>query len=253
MARQAFDLDGRRVEVWSVRTDAPAGLTDRFAAILAPDEIARAARLRIPRQRDAFVLARGILRTLLGRYLGISPASVRFQYGSNGKPALATLADLHFNASHTQGLAVFAFASGCALGVDVERIRAMPLMHGIARRFLCAEEAGELQSLQKGEQEHAFFLCWTRKEAYIKAIGEGMAAQLDSFRVTLRPGRPARLIFAASDPHDTGEWNLCDLRLAPQFAAALVYRGAQRSVALMGALDSATVLVGLEDRVCAIP
>jgi 4'-phosphopantetheinyl transferase len=252
MLSSAFDLEGRRIEVWTVRTAASLGVTDEHMPILAPDEIDRAARLRIPCQRDAFILVRGILRTLLGRYLDVSPASIRFQYGSNGKPALAALADLHFNASHTEGLAVFAFASGCALGVDIERMRAMPQMHSIARRFFCAEEADELQYLNQDRQEQAFFLCWTRKEAYIKAIGGGMAVPLDSFRVTLAPDQPARLIHVATDQvsadHDeTGKWNLCDLSLAPDYAAALAYRGVKRTVAILPALDAAAVFSGARD------
>ena len=185
------------------------------------------------------MIARGLLRTLLGRYLQVSPASIVFKYGSKGKPALAGPAGIDFNVSHSGGLAVFAFTADCEVGVDVERIRPRPDMQGIANRFFCSEEAAELMSLTAGQREHGFYLCWTRKEAYIKASGDGLSVPLDSFRVTLRPGQPARFVHVANDPTASTEWSLHDLHLAAGYAAALAYRDAERPIVVAPIADAA--------------
>ena len=142
-----------------------------------------------------------------------------------------------------RGLAVFAFTIGCRVGVDIEQIRGLLQdMQSIASRFFCSEEATELMSLIADQRELGFYLCWTRKEAYIKAIGDGLSASLDSFRVTLRPGQPARFIHLADGRGSAEEWTLTDLQLAPNYAAALAYHDMERPVALSPVIDAAEVL-----------
>jgi 4'-phosphopantetheinyl transferase len=234
-----FDLAGRIVHVWPVRTEAPSAAAEWFEPYLSPDEKGRAARFRFERDRNSFVVVHGVLRILLGRYLNISPAGILFKYGSKGKPAIAGSAGIDFNVSHTDGLAVFAFTAGCEVGVDVERIRPLPDMQSIADRFFCSEEAAELMLLTANQREHGFYLCWTRKEAYIKAIGDGLSASLDSFRVTLRPSQPARFIHLANDTSASQAWSLHDLRLAYDYAAALAYRDAERPIVILPMVDPA--------------
>jgi len=213
----------------------------------------RAAQFRFERDRNSFVLARGVLRTLLGRYLHISPAGIRFEYRPKGKPALALPAGIDFNVSHSGGLAVFAFTAGCEIGVDVESIRPLPDLQSIADRFFCAGEAAELMSLAADQREPAFYLCWTRKEAYIKASGDGLSAPLDGFRVTLRPGQPARFVHLANDTAQA--WSLHDLALASGYAAALAYRDAQRPVVVLPVADPAELpgVQGLGGRSANLP
>src|SRR5262249_20133919 len=153
-----------------------------FRSILAPDEKERAARFHFEHLRSAFIAARGVLRCLLGGYLNRHPGRVQFRYGARGKPALEPDAGIEFNLAHSGGLAVLAFASGCPIGVDLEQIRPIPELREIAARFFCAEEAAEIASLPSGERQRSFFRCWTRKEAYIKATGDGLSAPLDQFR-----------------------------------------------------------------------
>jgi 4'-phosphopantetheinyl transferase len=238
----SFDLSGRNVHVWPVRIDAPTAIAERFALYLGADEKDRAARFQFDRLRYPFVIARGVLRILLGHYLNVSPGILQFQYGSRGKPALAAPAWVDFNMSHSGGLAVFAFTAGCEVGVDVEHIRPLQDMQRIAERFFCSEEAQELMALPANQRDHGFYLGWTRKEAYIKAIGDGLSAPLNDFRLTLRPGQPARFVHIGNDPSSAEAWKLHDLELAPNYAAALAYRDTERPVVVLPILDPAELL-----------
>jgi 4'-phosphopantetheinyl transferase len=222
--------EGIAVRALRLEVDREAEL--RLAALLSDDERDRASRFVFDHLRRAYVAARGALRVQLGRYLHTDPASIVFAYGANGKPRLAS-GGLHFNLSHSAGIAVYAFTWGCEVGVDVERTRAIEDSADIARRFFCQEEALELERLGPEARDVGFFQCWTRKEAYIKALGEGLAAPLDSFRVTLTPGVPAQFVDIGGRQEETARWNLHDLRLAPGFAAALAYAGMPRSVTVI--------------------
>jgi 4'-phosphopantetheinyl transferase len=117
-----------------------------------------------------------------------------------------------------------AFTMDCDLGVDIEAVRPMPDIEDIARRFFCAEETADLMALSTAQRDQGFFLCWTRKEAYIKATGEGLSAPLDAFQVTLRPGEAARMIHLERDPIAAQAWTLHDLMPGSRYAAALAYR-----------------------------
>jgi len=227
-----YELIGRAVHVWPVSIQAPDSTVESFRRLLAPDETERAARFRFEHLRSSFILARGALRILLGRYLKSPPQDLTFSYGSKGKPTLRRPASLQFNASHSGDLALFAFTMDCEIGVDVEAIRPMPDSEDIAKRFFCTEETAELMSLPSGQRDRSFFLCWTRKEAYIKATGEGLSAPLDAFRVTLRPGEPARIIHLAGDPTAAQSWTLHDLAPGPGFAGALAYQEPPRPLEL---------------------
>jgi len=226
----SFDFKDRAIHVWPVRLTASDPALAELESVLAPDEKDRAARFRFERHQRAFIIARGALRTLLAGYLNQPPASVRFDYGSKGKPALVLPEGVHFNLSHSADLAAFAFTRACDIGIDVERIQPVPDMQDVARRFFCAAETAELASLPEPQRELGFFHCWTRKEAYIKATGEGLSAPLDQFQVSLQPGAPARIFHLSGDAEAAAAWNLLDLDLTPGYAAALAYCGAPRPV-----------------------
>ena len=233
----SWQFAGRDIHIWTVRTTAPEAIAAEFEPVLAADEKDRAARFRFDRHRSSFMIARGTLRHLLGRYLDADPASLRFDYGSKGKPVLVSNADINFNVTHSGGLAAFAFTAGCELGIDLEDIRPLTGMESTANRFFCAEEAAEILSLPPGEREAAFFRCWTRKEAYIKATGDGLSAPLNEFRVTVSPDEPARLVHLAHDTHAAGAWTLHDLRLESGYASALAYRDRPRSLCVHPTAD----------------
>jgi len=172
-----------------------------------------------------------VLRIILSYYLSIPAADIHFSYGERGKPSLISSGlDLRFNSSHSGDIAIYSIACRCELGIDVEHIRSLPDMEQIAHRFFCTEEITDLLAAPAGERETAFFRCWTRKEAYIKAIGDGLAVPLDSFRVSLRSDDQIRIIGIYGDPDAAKAWNLHELVPADGFIGALAYRDSRRPV-----------------------
>ena len=241
----AEQLSGRAVHLWCVRTAAGAEVTSRFELLLSPEEKRRAASFGSEGLRQAFVVARGALRSILGFYLQRPPGSVLFAYGEQGKPALNPASPIQFNASHTGSVALFAFSLGCAVGIDVERVRQVEDLEEIAARFFCGAEVDELLALPEQQRADAFFRCWTRKEAYIKATGQGCSAKLNSFQVSLGEADAPRLIHLDGSRRAAQEWTLHHLDLAecaPGHMAALAYRDAERSLTMLRARNADDVL-----------
>lgn len=214
--------------VWALGFGLEAGEAELAAlsALLAPEEKARAERFYFPRHRRQFIVARGRLRRTLGEQLAVAPERLVFAYGPHGKPELAWPArtGLDFNLSHAGERALLAWTGAGAIGVDIERLR--PVTPGLAQRFFAAEEAEALAALPVAEQEAAFFRCWTRKEAYLKALGSGLARPLEGFVVSLAPGQPARLLAVRGDPEEARHWRLEHLDPAPGYCAAIALRRA---------------------------
>jgi 4'-phosphopantetheinyl transferase len=232
---------GPAIHVWPIRLEAGKDVLAGFQRVLAPDETARAARFSFDHLQRRFVLARGALRILLGYYLRTGAHRIQFSYGWKGKPRLAT-PGIDFNASRSGTVALLAFTLQCEIGVDIEQIRPLCDIQEIANRFFCAEESAELRALPVSEREHAFFVCWTRKEAYLKAVGDGLSAPLDGFRVALRPGQPARLIQSADGMSADKAWTLHDLNVTPHHAAALAYNDSPRPVYVLPLTEPAELL-----------
>ncbi len=213
-------LPKNEVHVWRAWLDAEPAQYSRLRQHLSEDEIARANRFVFPRDRDHFIVARGTLRELLGAYLQSAPRSLQFTTGKFGKPALADQNNFRFNVTHSHGLALYAFAVEAQVGIDTEKIREDFGGRDIAERYFSKAEQKELLDLPSEVQATAFFLCWTRKEAYIKAHGDGLQIALDSFDVSLTPGMPETLRTS-----DKQAWSLRSFTPAPQFVAALVVQG----------------------------
>ena len=221
------------VHVFSLSLDPAAERLEDLASLLSADETDRASRFRFPRDRRRFVTGRASLRLILGACLGERPERVAFTYGERGKPALGARfkgAALSFNVSHSEDLGLVAVARGREVGVDVERRRPLRDAAAIAERFFSTREREELLALPEAEREAAFFAGWARKEAFIKATGEGLARPLDGFTVSLRAGEPARLTAVVDDPDEAARWSLVSLDPAPEFSAALVTRGGFREL-----------------------
>jgi 4'-phosphopantetheinyl transferase len=218
------------VEVWRASLDPPASALARLRELLAPGERERAARFRQPEHGRRFAAGRGMLRTLLGRHLDAPPAQIAFETNPYGKPRLAGAlqgAGLEFNLSHSRDVALFAFARGRAVGVDVEVLR--PDFGGlaIARRFFAPGEVRRLEALPEAARVRAFFECWTRKEACVKARGDGLFHALESFEAGFGPGCPAAILHP---PDEARRWRVFDLDAAPDCAAALVAEGRVESL-----------------------
>jgi 4'-phosphopantetheinyl transferase len=217
------------VHVWRAMLDWPAEAIAALEPVLSPDERERVRRFHFERDRRCHLIARGLLRTLLGRYLGMAPDELRFDYSPFGKPSLATglaTRPLQFNVSHAGELVLIAVAAGRTLGIDVEHIRTDIAVGEIAERFFSAHERDALATLPGDLQQQAFYDCWTRKEAYIKAVGDGLSLPLDQFDVAFLPGEPARLLATRPDPAEARRWSLRELQVADGYKAALAVEGA---------------------------
>jgi 4'-phosphopantetheinyl transferase len=190
--------------------DEPAWPSAELHASLEPTEHERAARFRFEEHRKRFVHGRGLLRHLLGRLLALPPAQLRFDYGPQGKPQLATGrgAALDFNFSHSGPWALLGISDGAAIGVDIELPRAVPELTKIARQHFAAGEQRALAALPASDQPAAFLAGWTRKEAFVKALGGGLAVPLDSFEVTLDPLAAAQLVHSADPAHPAAAFTL---------------------------------------------
>lgn len=212
-------LESGTVHVWRIALDQPDESLKRFRRTLEPDELNRAGRFHFEKHRRHFIVARGFLRSVVARYLETQPETLRFSYGAYGKPELTSEHVLRFNLSHSHEVALLAVTLDAELGVDVEHIRADFASEDVARRFFSRAEVEVFNALPKEEQVAAFFRCWTRKEAYIKAIGKGLSQALDAFDVTLAPGMQAALLRAEED--DAERWLMRDVDVGEGYAGAL--------------------------------
>jgi 4'-phosphopantetheinyl transferase len=220
----ALALPENEVHVWQSALDLPEESVAVLFALLSPDERGRATRFHFDRHRRSFIAARGFLRHVLARYLKRTPDELAFTYGSRGKPNLAA-EDLRFNLSHSGDCAVLAVTRGREVGIDLEKIRPRVNLEGVARRFFAPAEVEALDSVAPGEKELAFFNCWTRKEAFIKATGEGLSRPLDRFEVSLRPGESARLLTVLDDPAEASRWSLCAFASRPGYVGCVAATG----------------------------
>jgi len=210
------------VHLWKKSFDTSREEIGRCFETLSPEERARAQRFLVEPPRRAFVLTRGTLRLLLGKYLDKAPSDLSFRYTEFGKPLLNEGNQLGFNVSHTDGVALLAFVRGPELGVDVEKIRPVKDLKDLANRFFSPAERDRLNTLEANDELHtAFFRCWTRKEAYIKGKGEGLSIPLHQFDVSLEPGETQALLATRPDPSEAGRWLLRDVTFDPSYVAAL--------------------------------
>jgi 4'-phosphopantetheinyl transferase len=228
-----FSLGATDVHIWAARLDLPSEALVRFASILSQDESDRAARFRFDTHRNRFIAARGILRSLLGAYLHSPPEELRFEYGSNGKPTLATpfaSSGLSFNLAHSEDFALIAVTRLGQIGVDVEQIRPLTDVDELVARFFSPRETALFQTLPTSQKNAAFFNLWTRKEAWLKAIGEGIAHSLNRVEVTFLPGEPAQLLALPETPGLKVDWALRELTPATGFVGAVALPDLQCSI-----------------------
>ncbi len=218
-------LQSNEVHVWRASLEEPPCCLETLLRTLSPDERQRAERFHFPRDRRHFIAGRGMLRLLLAGYLGQGPGEIQFCYNPQGKPRLCLdRGDLRFNLAHSQGLALYAFSRGRELGIDVERIRSDFDGEQLAQRFFSPRETAGLVSLPAQRRREAFFSCWTRKEAYLKATGLGLSLALDRFDVSLAPAAAA-LLATRHDPAEARRWSMRDLAPAPGYTGALAAEG----------------------------
>jgi len=213
-------LSSDHVHIWKIDLNQSESQLQAFRKTLSSDEIARAERFYFPEHRQRFIAGRSSLRSILGRYLGVEPSQVEFEYQPRGKPLLAAkFADkkLFFNLSHSQDLALCGVSCTRTIGVDLEHIRPMSDLENLAKRFFLPREYEVVKSLPLDQQQQVFFRYWTCKEAYLKATGDGLV-QLEQIEILLTTTEPAKLLVS-------GNWSLRELSPANNFAAAVVVAG----------------------------
>jgi 4'-phosphopantetheinyl transferase len=224
----SLKLETDEVHVWRASLNCTEAQVEILKHTLSADELKRARRYHFQKDREHFIVARGLLRTILGRYLDEEPSQLRFRYGPHGKPALSRVfgkETLSFNLSHSHGLALFAVSRGRELGIDLEYIQAHLADDQIAERFFSPREVELLRGLPKDVQREAFFIFWTRKESFIKATGKGLSLPLNQFEVSLVPGKPIVLLSTNGDHQKTSRWSLQPLAAGSGYAAALCVEG----------------------------
>ena len=220
--------DGTVEVVWG-RLDAELAALGDLTQYLSDEERLRANRFVFERDRRRFIVGRARLRGLLAARLGVEPDAVEIAYGTRGKPALSPKhsdSSLCFNVSHCEDVAVYAFSDSRQIGVDIEAVRELRDADDVAARFFSRGEHETYLALDVRDRPLGFFNCWTRKEAFIKAIGDGLYHPLDSFDVSLVPGDPARLLRVGTAPGESCGWQLESFVPAPGFVAAVVIEDA---------------------------
>lgn len=224
-APASFELLPDEVHIWRASLS-PLTLNPQPSTFLSPDELARAERFHFDRDRQRYIAGRGALRLILGRYLDCQPAEIAFDYGPQGKPALAApwdRSDLCFNATHSHEMALYAIARVRRVGIDVEHIREIREARGIARRYFTTAEAAQLEAAEP--LGAAFLRLWTRKEAVIKAVGVGLSMPLNCFDLSAVPGDGTGE-FAVQDAAAEGAvWTLFELSPGAGYLAAVVIEG----------------------------
>lgn len=227
---EGLTLGTEEVHLWRVRLDQQPSTVQAFLEILSPDERVRAGKYYFHRDFEHFVVARGVLRDIISRYINVLPDKIQFFYDQYGKPRLTSCeTPLCFNLSHAKGIALYAINKMHAIGVDIEYVREDFSTDEIAERFFSANELASLRALPSDLRTVAFFNCWTRKEAYIKALGEGLSHPLDRFTVSIISGQPARLLMT-DDPGETSRWTLMELSAGDGYIASLAVEGKVRTL-----------------------
>ena len=221
-------LDLGEIHVWRVSLAQTESCLQSLQQTLSTDERAKADRFVFPKDRSQFILSRGALRAILSRYLNISSHILRFDYNPYGKPSLIVTQGgntLRFNVSHSRGIALIAITKNLDIGVDIEGINPNFSCLEIAEKFFSPLENSVLRSLPEHLQATAFFTCWTRKEAYIKAVGKGLSIPLNKFDVSLAPGEPAALLNVEGNPEEASKWSLIELFPCSDMVAAVAVAG----------------------------
>jgi 4'-phosphopantetheinyl transferase len=233
-----LELSATQLDVWRIPVnDIGDEVLSRMESLLSADELKRAWRFHFRQDRIEYTTARSSLRRILARYTRSDPRQLALTYAAMGKPMLADSA-ISFNLSHSHGLAVCAVAMGREVGIDVERVRERASCDQIAERFFSPREFAAYRKVSAEERLRAFFECWTRKEAFLKARGSGLAFPLDQFDVSLGPGKPAALLHVANEPDAPARWIMANLDLGANHIGALAHAGPALALRMWILLDA---------------
>ena len=238
-----LDSLSNSVHVWIVRLKGQDTCFDHCQAMLNERELHRASRFYYEPLRRTFTLSHGCLRALLGLYLGVPPQDVEFGYGVRSKPFIEKpVTDLRFNQSDSGDLVAFAFTAGCEIGVDIEENRPLSDLESVVANVFTPREIVELCGIDSPLQQEAFFATWTRKEAYVKALGDGLMIPTDSFRVTVCPKAEVPRVYFDKRSATVDDWQLHSFHPSPGYLGAIAYRGVRREMHI-GPVVEASILL----------
>jgi 4'-phosphopantetheinyl transferase len=216
------------IQVWRINLASPAAEIARLEILLSAGEKNQAAQFHFDRDRRRFIVRRTVLRQLLVANLGLPPEQIQIESAGLQKPKIAAAQnprDLRFNTSHSGDVALVALATNCEIGVDIEQHRALPDAGGLALNFFSDLENRLLARLPEHQRLEGFFNCWTRKEAFVKAVGQGLSYPLKNFSVELSPGKPAAILENSDAAEPAEKWSVRSLDAGVGFSAALVFAG----------------------------
>ena len=220
-------LEEKQAHVWCADMRELEPQLAEYVDVLSSAERERSNRFHFQKDRNHYIIRHGVLRKILGRYLGQAPSEIQFRYGTRGKPEiLDDPIHIHFNDSHSTDLALYAVTLACPIGVDVECIRPIPEFEDIATRYFSPREVGMMRALSVEKRMEAFYACWTRKEAFLKATGEGIGVNLAKVEVTLAPGEEAEILRIPGETQSAAGWKLRAFSPAPGYLGAIALQGA---------------------------
>jgi 4'-phosphopantetheinyl transferase len=228
-----FLLADNQAHVWRIDLELLGSNPNQYDGILTQDELSRSQRFYFQADRIRFASTRAVMRIILGNYLNIEPGNLNLKFSPYGKPYLAnksTEENLTFNVSHTGNFSLLAVTRNRRIGVDIERIRNEASLEAIAKRFFTPEEANQILLLPETLRPEAFFTCWTRKEAFIKAQGEGLSIPLNQFEVTLSPDEIPQLIYSRNSGGHADMWQIYHLEPGAGYIGALAVEGKRLKV-----------------------
>ena len=217
---------GNEIHIYRSSLELTADKLIESESLLSPDELQKAYRYKFEKDRDHYIAGRAFLRRILGRYLNQSPDKISFSYSEKGKPYIID-SPVKFNLAHSGGKAVFAFAENAEVGIDIEYMRELPDALQIAKRFFSDEEVNEFMKVSDDEIKPAFFNCWTRKEAFIKAVGDGLSFPLKDFTVTILPGVNPEIKWIKAKDDEVKEWSLVNIETDQNYVSSLAVKAAK--------------------------
>jgi len=220
-----FSLKTQEVDVWKVSKQIHEDRLEQYWSVLNTEERERALKFRFEKDRNCAIIARGVLRNLLSNYTGLKPENIHFEFGSNGKPAICQHTPIQFNVSHSTDAIVFGFTKSYILGIDVECTEDDLDVENVAKSFFSETEVHSLLKLDQAYHKQAFYNCWTRKEAFIKAEGSGLSFPLKEFSVSLASSAEAELLETRWNKKEKEKWTLTAFTPAENYIGALAIKG----------------------------
>jgi 4'-phosphopantetheinyl transferase len=223
-----YQINDHQIHIWLIDTNNY--LSSDFAAYLDDQEIKRAQRFKFTKDRNCFIGSHAALRILLGKYCNGDPCTITYEYTANNKPILIENNPIKFNLSHSHDQAIIAITKSHPIGIDIEYMQTKEILSELAKRFFSNQEYAEYQNLPAAQKTLGFYNCWTRKEAFVKALGIGITCPLKSFSVNLAPDTPAKILSVHKNQGDVSQWQLCGLIPKKQYCAAIAWHGPEKEL-----------------------